>query len=79
MIDSFKYLDAIILIPTGVSVSLVKDNLRDTDTNFIDSANRIFISTILDIASKRKSPKIFVVTGDRKSRINQISKLISLC
>jgi hypothetical protein len=77
--DSLKYLDALILIPTGVSVRLVEDNLRDTDIHFIDSVNRIFISAILDIASKKKTPKIYVVTGDRESRIKQVSKLISLC
>ena len=78
VMDSLECLDAMILIPTGVSVRLVEDNLRDTDIHFIDSVNRIFISTILDLASNKKTPKIFVVTGDRESRINHVRKLLEI-
>ena len=75
MFDSLKHLDALIFIPTGVSVPLKEDYLRDTDVQFIDSINRLFISTILEVARKSKI-KIAVITGDRKSRIDQIKKFI---
>jgi predicted ATPase len=76
MFDSLKRLDVLIFIPTGVSVPLKEDYLRDTDVQFIDSINRLFVSMILEVARKSKI-KIAVVTGNRKLRIDQIKKLIS--
>jgi hypothetical protein len=75
MFESLKYLDVLIFIPTGVSVPLKEDNLRDTDVQFIDAVNRLFVSTIIEVARKSKI-KIAVITGDRKTRINQIKKII---
>ncbi len=75
LIESLKYLDALVFIPTGVSVRLVDDKLRDIDLNFIDAVNRLFFSFIIEIAQMNLI-KIFVITGDRKMRIDFIRKMM---
>lgn len=76
MENSLARLDALVFIPSAVSIQLINDTVRDIDTHFVDAVNRIFIKKIIDIAASRKI-KIFVITGDRESRINQIRKYIS--
>ncbi len=75
MIDSLEYLDTLVFIPTALSVKIINDNLRDTNRKSIDNVNRLFISTILEIARENKI-KIFTITGDRNTRIEQIRKII---
>lgn len=75
MKSSLAHLDALVFIPSAVSIQLISDMVRDIDTQFVDAVNRIFIKIIIDVAASRKI-KIFVITGDRESRINQIRKCI---
>jgi len=75
MLDSINYLDALIFIPTALSVKLVDDNFRDVNHNYIDNINRLFVSVILEIARETKF-NIFVVTGDRNTRIEQMRKVL---
>ncbi len=73
--DSLKHLEALIFIPTAVSVPLAEDGERDINTQYVDAINRLFISEILEVARKTKI-KIFTITGNRETRIEQIGGLI---
>jgi dephospho-CoA kinase len=73
MLNSFKYIDLFVFIPTTVSVKLVDDTLRDTDTAFVDETNSVFISLLFYLA-KEKRIDIFVLYGDRKERVERLRK-----
>ncbi len=77
MCKSLAGLDVLVFIPTAVSVSLVNDLLRDTNTAFVDRVNCLFIETLLEI-TKRSPIKIVVVAGSREERISQIQKTLAL-
>lgn len=77
MYQSLGNLDALVFIPTAVSVRLVDDQLRDTDTNFIDRVNCLFIETLFAIG-QRSPIKIVAIAGSREERINQIRKSLQL-
>jgi len=77
MYASLSYIDSLIFIPTSASVQIVDDNFRDTDTMFIDYINKMFIETLLDISSKNPI-KIITITGDRDSRIQEITSKLNL-
>jgi hypothetical protein len=51
--------------------------LRDTDKNFVDLVNRVFIEILLEIASKNIIP-IKVISGAREERVGQIKNLVNL-
>jgi len=61
-------LDGLIFIPSAVSVKLVEDQLRDTDTKYIDKINRFFIKTLF-LIHKHKPIEVFVISGDREERL----------
>ncbi|MEK7538528.1 MAG: AAA family ATPase [Patescibacteria group bacterium] len=77
MYRSLDNLDALVFIPTAVSVRLVDDALRDTDTLFIDRVNCLFIETLLQI-SQQSSVKIVAIAGNREERIGQVRKSLGL-
>lgn len=76
MLENLRYLDCIVFIPTAVSVRLKADNIRDIDTQFVDEVNDAFITTLLDIRSKYFIP-VFVISGNRKQRIEKIKRILS--
>ncbi len=76
MLENLRYLDCLIFIPTALSIQLKKDELRDTNTQFIDTVNDTFITTLLDIRSKYFIP-VFVISGNRKQRIEKIKRILS--
>ena len=76
MLENLRYLDCLIFIPTALSVQLKDDTFRDTDTQFIDAVNNTFITTLLDIRSKYFIP-VFIISGNRKQRIEKIKKILS--
>lgn len=71
-----EYLDGLIFIPTAVSVKLVDDALRDTNTKYIDKVNRFFTKTLF-LINKQKPIEIFVVSGDREERIKLTKDIFS--
>jgi len=73
MYDSLQFIGTLIFIPTAVSVHLVGDKLRDTDTIFIDHINCLFVETLLKIA-KRSTIEIILVSGGRQTRIKEVKK-----
>jgi GTPase SAR1 family protein len=75
--EHLKYLDQIIFIPTALNINLEDDKLRDTDKNFVDLVNRVFIEILLEIASKNIIP-IKVISGAREERVGQIKNLVNL-
>lgn len=74
--ESLKHIDLFVFIPTTVSVKLVEDALRDTETSFIDETNSVFISFLFYLA-KEKGIDIFVLYGDREGRIERLNKRLS--
>ena len=75
MFESLSLLDRLFFIPTAVSIKLAPDQLRDIDTNFIDSANHRFIATLFEIA--RISPiAIDVIAGTREERVKVVKQII---
>ena len=77
MYDSFSKIDALVFIPTAVSVQIINDNMRDTDVLFIDVINRMFIEILLTITSKHPI-KIVTITGGRDDRIKQVESKLDL-
>lgn len=77
MYASLDHLDALIFIPTAVSVKLVDDAVRDTDTMFVDQINCLFIETLFNIA-QRSMIKIIPITGTREGRIAHVQKSLKL-
>lgn len=75
MYESIKHLDALIFIPTAAGISLVDDEMRDIDTDFIDSVNKIFLETLFDIKGRYAIP-VFVVTGSRAERVRQMREIL---
>lgn len=70
-------LDVLIFIPTAVSVQLIKDTLRDTDTVFIDRVNCLFLETLFAVA-QRSLVKIVAIAGTREQRITQVHKSLKI-
>ena len=77
MYKNLDDLDVLILIPTAVSVPLVNDTLRDTDTVFIDRINCIFLETLFTVAH-RSMVKIIAIAGTREQRIAQVHKSLKI-
>jgi len=73
--EHLKYLDAIIFIPTAVSVKLVNDDLRDTDANFIDEVNNKFINMLIDI-NRKYFINTFVISGNREERVSKMREIL---
>jgi hypothetical protein len=69
-IESLAYLDMLFFIPTAASISLVDDEMRDTDVAFIDAVNREFIDALLRIRSLSPIP-ICVLAGTREERVRE--------
>ncbi len=76
MYQSLTHVDRLIFIPTAAVVGLVDDKLRDIDRNYIDNINKLFLEELLDLARNSPIP-IWVVTGDRKTRIKTIQGKLS--
>ncbi len=70
MLDNIKYIDLFIFIPTAVSIPLVDDNTRDTDTLFIDEVNHLFVQVLFDLI-KEKNINVKVISGTRENRLKQ--------
>ena len=68
---SLTHIDRLILIPTAVGVELITDKVRDTDKLYIDYINKLFIEEIIEFARTNPTP-IWVISGDRKTRIKTI-------
>lgn len=75
MLEHLRHLDALFFIPTAAGVKLVEDKLRDIDTDFIDLINRTFVESLFDISHRTHIP-IFVITGNREDRIQQVKNHI---
>jgi dephospho-CoA kinase len=73
VLESLKYIDLFVFIPTSVSVKLIEDTLRDTETSFIDETNSVFISFLFYL-QKEKGIDIFLIYGDREGRIERLNK-----
>lgn len=69
-IEALQYLDMLFFIPTAASITLIDDELRDTDVAFIDAVNREFIDSLLKI--RTLSPiEICVLSGSREERVRE--------
>ena len=67
-IEALRHLDMLFFVPTAASISLVNDELRDTDVAFIDAVNREFKDVLLKI--RTLSPiEICVLAGSREARV----------
>ncbi len=75
MYEQLAHLDALFFIPTTAGVKLVEDTFRDVDIDFVDLINRMFMETLFDISHRSHIP-IFVITGNRQDRIEQVKRHI---
>lgn len=75
MYESLQHLNVLVYIPTSISIKLVNDNTRDTDTHYIDRINTLFIETLLDIKGMARIP-IWVITGTRERRIKRFQEYL---
>ena len=76
MFESLALLDRLFFVPTAVSVPLHDDLLRDIDVAFIDATNRMFVTTLLDVARHHEIP-IDVISGTRTERVAVARKIMS--
>ncbi len=75
LLDGLEYIDMYIFIPAAVSVTLVNDELRDTDKNYIDAVNHHFLRVLFQL-SKEQNINIKVISGNREQRIEQIKHIV---
>ena len=67
--------DMYFFIPASLSVSLVNDELRDTDSKFIDEVNGYFLKTLFELAREQRII-IKIISGTRKERIKKVKELL---
>ncbi len=75
LIESLKYIDLYLFIPTSVSVALVNDGTRDIDTLFIDATNNNFLRILFELV-KKYHINVKVISGTREDRIKQVKKIV---
>lgn len=75
LLDSLKYIDLYLFIPTSASVELVNDGTRDIDTLYIDAVNNNFLRILFEL-SKKHNINVKVISGDRNERIKQVKKIV---
>lgn len=74
-VEALQYLDMLFFIPTAASISLVDDELRDTDVAFIDAVNREFIDSLLKIRTL-SNIEICVLAGTREERVLEAKRCL---
>ena len=75
MYDHLAHLDALFFMPTAAGIKLDSDGIRDTDKNYIDLVNKVFMEILFEISNRTNIP-IFVITGTREERIKQVKEKI---
>jgi dephospho-CoA kinase len=75
MLESLKYTDAFLFIPTAVGVELKEDQLRDTNREYIDRINTLFIETLFSLKKITSCP-IVPVSGSQNERIERVRRAL---
>lgn len=70
MQESAEHIDLFLFIPTALSIPLVEDSLRDTNTAYIDCINRMFVQTLFSLI-ETSNIRVVSVGGSREERIQQ--------
>jgi nicotinamide riboside kinase len=68
-------IDLYLFIPSALSVSLVKDDLRDIDTAYVDTINRMFIETLFWLV-RDCGVSVVTVGGAREERIDTVREAL---
>lgn len=76
MRESVAHIDLFLFIPTALSIPLVEDALRDTNSGYIDCVNRMFIQTLFSLIEKTHI-QVVSIGGSREERIQQVRSVLS--
>ncbi len=76
MRESVAHIDLFLFIPTALSIPLVEDALRDTNSGYIDCVNRMFIQTLFSLIEKTHI-QVVSIGGSREERIQQVRTVLN--